>query len=197
MRLKVSGSKLEIRQSYIPALFPHLVVPLMDQGVVRSDSLFIWLPWLTTGAQSAVDDVIGRMDEYYLSKDDWDAVVELGVGDQKDEVVMKKITPATKSALTRKWVFLLFVLVWKASVFSIGITFVGITTQSILYRFIKHKIWGKCQKSWQLDQDLILRMHLMYVSSLERRLMVTLCFTARRCCRRCFGRREKEGYGWH
>ena len=34
MRLKVSGDKSEIRQSYIPALFPHIVKPLIDVGVV-------------------------------------------------------------------------------------------------------------------------------------------------------------------
>jgi replication factor C subunit 1 len=34
MRLKVSGNKAEIRQSYIPALFPHAVHPLMDRGAV-------------------------------------------------------------------------------------------------------------------------------------------------------------------
>lgn len=32
MRLKVSGDKTEIRQSYIPALFPHIVKPLVDDG---------------------------------------------------------------------------------------------------------------------------------------------------------------------
>lgn len=35
MRLKVSGDKNEIRQSYIPALFPHIVKPLLDNGAVR------------------------------------------------------------------------------------------------------------------------------------------------------------------
>jgi replication factor C subunit 1 len=35
MRLKVSGDKAEIRQSYIPSLFPHVVRPLMDTGAVR------------------------------------------------------------------------------------------------------------------------------------------------------------------
>ena len=35
MRLKVSGDKSEIRQSYIPALFPHIVKPLIDVGAVR------------------------------------------------------------------------------------------------------------------------------------------------------------------
>jgi hypothetical protein len=34
MRLKVSGDKSEIRQSYIPALFPHIVKPLMEVGAV-------------------------------------------------------------------------------------------------------------------------------------------------------------------
>ncbi len=34
MRLKVSGDKSEIRQSYIPALFPHIVRPLADEGSV-------------------------------------------------------------------------------------------------------------------------------------------------------------------
>ncbi|RDB20289.1 Replication factor C subunit 1 [Hypsizygus marmoreus] len=85
MRLKVSGNKTEIRQSYLPALFPHIVMPLIETG------------------SSAVDDVIERMDEYYLSKEDWDTVVELGVDDHKDDLVLKKISTATKTALTRKY----------------------------------------------------------------------------------------------
>ena len=31
MRLKVSGNRAEIRQSYIPALFPRIVLPLMGK----------------------------------------------------------------------------------------------------------------------------------------------------------------------
>lgn len=42
------------------------------------------------------------MDEYYLSKEDWDSVIELGLGDNKDDIVLKKISTATKSSLTRK-----------------------------------------------------------------------------------------------
>lgn len=34
MRLKVSGDKPEIRQHYIPALFPKIVKPLIDVGAV-------------------------------------------------------------------------------------------------------------------------------------------------------------------
>ncbi|KIY43891.1 DNA replication factor C, large subunit [Fistulina hepatica ATCC 64428] len=85
MRLKVSGDKIEIRQSYVPALFPHIIRPLMDQGA------------------AVVDEVIENMDEYFLSREDWDALVELGVDDRKDEVVLKKISGATKSSFTRKY----------------------------------------------------------------------------------------------
>lgn len=86
MRLKVSGDKAEIRQSYIPALFPHAVRPLMDVGA------------------SAVPDVIGFMDEYFISREDLDTLIELGVDDWRDEVVNKKISSATKTALTKKYI---------------------------------------------------------------------------------------------
>lgn len=39
MRLKVSGDKTEIRQSYIPAMFPHIIQPLMDTGTVCTSFL--------------------------------------------------------------------------------------------------------------------------------------------------------------
>jgi replication factor C subunit 1 len=41
------------------------------------------------------------MDEYYLGKDDWEAFVELGVGEMKDETILKHIPTAVKSAFTR------------------------------------------------------------------------------------------------
>ncbi|KAK2465145.1 hypothetical protein APHAL10511_002837 [Amanita phalloides] len=85
MRLKVSGNKVEIRQSYIPALYPHIVQPLVDEGA------------------SVVDQIIRRMDEYYLSKDDWDTIVELGVDSRRDETVLKNIPSGTKAAFTRKY----------------------------------------------------------------------------------------------
>ncbi|KAH8999457.1 replication factor RFC1 C terminal domain-containing protein [Lactarius akahatsu] len=85
MRLKVSSDRSETRLSYLPAMFPLIVKPLMEMG------------------SSAVDDVIGCMDDYYISREDWDTIVELGLGEQKDEVVLKKIATATKTALTRKY----------------------------------------------------------------------------------------------
>lgn len=42
------------------------------------------------------------MDAYYLSKEDWDAIVELGVGEHKDEKVLKSISTGTKTAFTKR-----------------------------------------------------------------------------------------------
>jgi replication factor C subunit 1 len=50
-----------------------------------------------------VEDVISFMDEYFISREDWDTLVELGVGDHHDELIMKKISTQTKSAFTRKY----------------------------------------------------------------------------------------------
>ncbi|GAA6048823.1 hypothetical protein JCM3770_003639 [Rhodotorula araucariae] len=86
MRLRVSGDKREIRQSYLPALFPRLVSPLQDRGT------------------DAVDEVIALMDEYYLSKDEWDAIVEMGIGEGRGmDEVLKKIPSQIKSAFTRRY----------------------------------------------------------------------------------------------
>lgn len=59
--------------------------------------------------KSAVPEVIDVMDHYYLTKDDWDALVELGVGQNSDEVVLKQISTATKTSFTKKLVFLTMV----------------------------------------------------------------------------------------
>ncbi|KAF8638476.1 hypothetical protein AX17_002187 [Amanita inopinata Kibby_2008] len=85
MRLKVSGDKSEIRQSYIPALYPHLVQPLVEEGA------------------SAIEGIIECMDEYYLSKDEWDTIVELVVDEKGGDAIMKKISSSTKAAFTRKY----------------------------------------------------------------------------------------------
>ena len=34
MRLKMSADKQELRQHYIPSLFPHIIKPLVDEGAV-------------------------------------------------------------------------------------------------------------------------------------------------------------------
>ncbi|KAG8693390.1 hypothetical protein FRC09_010544 [Ceratobasidium sp. 395] len=85
MRLKVSGDRSEIRQSYIPALFPRMVKPLIDNG------------------NESIPDIIETMDSYYLSKDDWDSVVELGLGVNNGDEIMKKVPGPVKAAFTRKY----------------------------------------------------------------------------------------------
>ena len=50
-----------------------------------------------------MDDTIEFMDEYFLSREDWDTIVELGVGDNVDTQVLKKISTATKTSFTKKY----------------------------------------------------------------------------------------------
>jgi len=49
--------------------------------------------------KEAVEDVIALMDGYYLTRDDWDAILELGVGEMDMEHV--KIESQAKAAFTR------------------------------------------------------------------------------------------------
>ncbi|KAG0307441.1 hypothetical protein BGZ97_000403 [Linnemannia gamsii] len=85
MRLKISGDKNEVRQSYIPALFPALTRPLINEGV------------------DAIPDLIEFMDDYYLSKEDWDTILELGIGRNDAKAVLDKIPTNVKTAFTRKY----------------------------------------------------------------------------------------------
>ncbi|KAF9906209.1 hypothetical protein BX616_000784 [Lobosporangium transversale] len=85
MRLKISGDKNEVRQSYLPALFPAITRPLVKDGV------------------DAIPELIELMDSYYLSKEDWEAVLELGIGRNDGKKVMDSIPSAVKSAFTRKY----------------------------------------------------------------------------------------------
>lgn len=44
------------------------------------------------------------MDDYYLTKEDWDAIVELGIGDEHNgDAILKRIPPAVKSSFTRAY----------------------------------------------------------------------------------------------
>lgn len=83
MRLRTSADRFEVRQTYIPLLFQLLVRKLADDG------------------GEAVPEVIDLMDEYFLTKDDWDAILELGVGPNEQEKV--KIESSAKAAFTRKY----------------------------------------------------------------------------------------------
>ncbi|KAG7562255.1 hypothetical protein FFLO_02341 [Filobasidium floriforme] len=87
MRLKVSGSRDEVRQDYMPLLASKIVLPL-----TRKDE-----------AADAPESIIPYLDEYYLNKEDWDAFVELGVGEMKGETISSRIPAATKAAFTRAY----------------------------------------------------------------------------------------------
>lgn len=84
MRLRTSGDRFEIRQTYLPLLFELLVKRLQDDG------------------KEAVPEIIELMDEYYLTKDDWDGILELGVGEADMEKV--KIETQAKATFTRLYV---------------------------------------------------------------------------------------------
>jgi replication factor C subunit 1 len=81
MRLRSSGDHHEIRQQYLPVLWDQLVNRLQHEG------------------NDAVGEVIDLMDSYFLTREDFDAIQELGVGPMDEERV--KIETKTKAAFTR------------------------------------------------------------------------------------------------
>jgi replication factor C subunit 1 len=81
MRLRVTADRHEIRQTYLPILFEKLIKRLQQDG------------------KDAVPEIIELMDSYFLTKDDWDAILELGVGQADMEKV--KIETQAKSTFTR------------------------------------------------------------------------------------------------
>lgn len=81
MRLKSSGDANEIRQQYLPVLWYQLVKRLECEG------------------KESVQDIINLMDSYYLTREDFDEIMELGVGPQSQELV--KIDTQAKAAFTR------------------------------------------------------------------------------------------------
>lgn len=81
MRLRSSGDRHEIRQQYLPVLWTQLVRRLQLEG------------------KSSVEDVIDLMDSYYLTRDDLDSIMELGLGEQDQERVT--IESQTKATFTR------------------------------------------------------------------------------------------------
>ncbi|KAK2025998.1 DNA replication factor C, large subunit [Colletotrichum zoysiae] len=83
MRLRSSGDANEIRQQYLPVLW--------DQTVRR----------LSTEGKDSVDEIIALMDSYYLTRDDFDAIQELGVGPQAEG--RAEIESKTKAAFTRTY----------------------------------------------------------------------------------------------
>ncbi|KAI0861416.1 DNA replication factor C, large subunit [Xylaria cubensis] len=83
MRLKASGDHNEIRQQYLPVLWTQLIKRLADEG------------------KESVEGVIELMDSYFLTREDFDSIKELGVGPQHEEAV--SIESQTKSTFTRMY----------------------------------------------------------------------------------------------
>lgn len=95
----------------MPMLASKIVSPLVQDGSVCLTLSIISLGcacpigrYRADTPQDAVEGVIEYMDEYYLGKEDWDAFVELGVDTMKDDLILKKIPTAVKSAFTRQYV---------------------------------------------------------------------------------------------
>ena len=82
MRLRSSGDHNEIRQQYLPVLWYQVIKRLDVDG------------------KGSIKDVIDLMDSYYLTRDDFDAMKELGVGPQAETNI--NIETQTKAAFTRE-----------------------------------------------------------------------------------------------
>ncbi|KAK7567085.1 replication factor RFC1 C terminal domain-containing protein [Phyllosticta citricarpa] len=83
MRLRTSADRNQIRQQYVPVLWQELVKKLEQEG------------------KEAVPEIIDLMDSYFLTKDDWDAIAELGVGPMDYEQI--KIESQSKATFTRMY----------------------------------------------------------------------------------------------
>ncbi|KAJ3025319.1 UNVERIFIED_CONTAM: hypothetical protein HDU68_007254 [Siphonaria sp. JEL0065] len=85
MRLHVSADKNEVRQSYLPAMAPLLTVPMAQRE------------------QDGIAQVIQTMDEYYLTREDWDSILDLGLEECSAKSLTSGIASTTKSAFTRTY----------------------------------------------------------------------------------------------
>ncbi|CAG8980039.1 hypothetical protein HYALB_00009248 [Hymenoscyphus albidus] len=81
MRLRTSGDRHEIRQQYLPVLWTQLIDRLQKEG------------------KDCVEEVINLMDSYFLTREDFDFIMELGLGPQDEGNV--KIESQTKATFTR------------------------------------------------------------------------------------------------
>ncbi|AMD22716.1 HHL054Cp [Eremothecium sinecaudum] len=81
-RLSTSASKFSFRMNYMSCLKRRLLNPLVEEGT------------------SGIPKIISVMDSYYLSKEDWDTIMDFLVGHEKTEAVLKKIPAGDKRAFT-------------------------------------------------------------------------------------------------
>lgn len=84
-RLRTSTSKTELRLDYMPVFCKKLSTPLLQEG------------------EEGIPGVIDTMDTYFMTREDWDTMFDFGVGDNKGEIIVKKIPTKVKSAFTRRY----------------------------------------------------------------------------------------------
>lgn len=84
-RLSTSANKFSFRMEYMPTLKRKLLNPLVRDGA------------------DAIDDIITLLDEYYLTKEDWDTIMDFMIGPDVTDAQIKKIPTAVKSSFTRKY----------------------------------------------------------------------------------------------
>lgn len=84
-RLRTSTDKKELRLDYIPLLARRLTEDIIKEG------------------EAGIESTIDIMDYYYLTKEDWDTIIDFGVGDNKGDVLLKKVPTKVKSSFTRKY----------------------------------------------------------------------------------------------
>jgi len=80
---KISSNMDEFRQEYIPSLSHSLLMPLLKNGA------------------DGISNVIEEMDSYYISKEDFDMIMEMGVGDKSGEKLLKQVDTNVKRTFTR------------------------------------------------------------------------------------------------
>ncbi|CDK28270.1 unnamed protein product [Kuraishia capsulata CBS 1993] len=83
--IRTSTNNVELRLSYMTYLIQRLFQPLVSKQ------------------QEGISDVIEIMDCYFLTKEDWDNIMDFGVGRFKMEANLKKIPTPVKTAFTRKY----------------------------------------------------------------------------------------------
>lgn len=83
MSFRASADKMQLRQEYLFLLLQRMTQPLRDQG------------------SEGIDAVVALLDHYFLNKEDYDNLLELGLGPCRSEILVKPVATATKTALTR------------------------------------------------------------------------------------------------
>ncbi|ODV75582.1 replication factor C subunit 1 [Cyberlindnera jadinii NRRL Y-1542] len=83
-RLRTGTDRVEFRLEYIPVLVKKLLKPLVASA-------------------ENIPEIIETLDYYYLSKADWDVLMEYTIGPETTAPLLKKIPTATKSKFTRKY----------------------------------------------------------------------------------------------